>query len=57
METVLRVTVEDLIYDLYGASLILVGQIQNQDINQIILILTDQTAVFSPEERRSQHYH
>lgn len=31
-----------------------VGQIQNQDINQIILILTDQRAVFSPEERRSQ---
>ncbi|MBW4549356.1 MAG: hypothetical protein KME25_33875 [Symplocastrum torsivum CPER-KK1] len=32
-----------------------VGQIQNKGIDQIILILTDQTAVFSPEQRRSQH--
>jgi hypothetical protein len=32
-----------------------VGQIQNEAINQIILILTDQTAVFSSEEKGSQH--
>lgn len=32
-----------------------VGQIKNKVIDQIILILTEQTAVFSPSERRSQH--
>ncbi|HBL13351.1 MAG TPA: hypothetical protein DD379_18510 [Cyanobacteria bacterium UBA11162] len=32
-----------------------VGQIHNEVIEQIILILTDQAAVFSPEDRRSQH--
>jgi len=32
-----------------------IGKIQNEAINQIILILTDQTAVFSPEEKRSQY--
>ncbi|NER26162.1 MAG: hypothetical protein F6J89_00425 [Symploca sp. SIO1C4] len=33
-----------------------IGQIQNEKIDQIILILTNQAAVFSPEERRSQHH-
>lgn len=32
-----------------------VGQIHHEVIEQIILMLTDQTAVFSPEEKRSQH--
>lgn len=33
-----------------------IGQIQNEAIDKIILILTDQAAVFSPEARRSQHH-